>query len=310
MIDIHKMDIAVSAGKTDLNLLTVFAALAEHRNVTQAGISLGLSQPAMSAALAKLRAQFNDPLFVRTGRGMRPTPRAEQLAEPVQRVLRAVSSEILNAPAFDASRAVRTFTIITPDIGEAVFLPKILRHGASAAPNVTWRTVSIPSSHAAGALEEGMADLAVGYFPDLARPSFYQQRLFRNTFVCIVRADHPRVGHAVTSAQFLREAHAVVHPAGRTHIFDRFMEKRRIERRIAADLAHFTSLLTVIATTDLIATVPRDVGIVFTRLAGVRMLEPPMQPPPFDVRQHWHRRAHEDEGSIWLRRTVRELFHD
>jgi len=300
----------MDAAKADLNLLTVFAALAEHRNVTQAGISLGLSQPAMSAALAKLRAQFGDPLFVRTGRGMRPTPRAEQLVKPVQRVLRAVATDILQSPAFDPSRAVRTFTIITPDIGEAVFLPKLLAYGATAAPNVTWRTVSIPSSHAAAALEEGVADLAVGYFPDLARTSFYQQRLFRNTFVCIVRTDHPRIGQSLSSAQFLREAHAIVHPAGRTHLFDHFMERRRIERRISADLAHFTSLLTLIATTDLIATVPRDVGVVFTRLARVRMLEPPLQPPPFSVKQHWHRRAHADAASAWLRRTVLALFHD
>ena len=160
------------------------------------------------------------------------------------------------------------------------------------------------------ALEEGIADLAIGYFPDLVRPGFYQQRLFRNSFACIVRSDHPRVGARLTREQFLQEAHAIVRPAGRTHIFEQFMEKRRITRHVRADLAHFTSLLTVIAASDLIATVPLDIGHVFSQLANIRTLAPPFQPPAFDVKQHWHRRVHGDAANVWLRETVRELFHD
>lgn len=303
---IHNLDIV----NADLNLLVVFAALIERRSVTQAGIALGLSQPAMSAALAKLRTQFADPLFVRTGHGMKPTPRALELADPVARVLRAVALEILQRPVFEPATAKRTFTIVTPDIGEVVFLPKILAYAERHAPHIMFRSITIPSPGASEALAEGVADLAIGYFPDLVRPGFYQQRLFRNSFVCIVRSDHPRIGARLTRDQFLQEAHAIVRPAGRTHIFERFMEKRRITRHVRADLAHFTSLLTVIATSDLIATVPLDIGNVFTRLANVRTLAPPLQPPAFDVKQHWHRRVHGDAANIWLRKTVRELFHD
>lgn len=296
--------------KVDLNLLVVFAALIERKSVTRAGVDLGLSQPAMSAALAKLRAQFADPLFVRTGHGMKPTPRALELADPVARVLRAVALELLQRPVFEPATTQRTFTIITPDIGEIVFLPKMLAHAERHAPHISFRSITAPSPGASEALEEGVADLAVGYFPDLVRPGFYQQRLFRNSFVCILRMDHPRIGARLTREQFLREAHAIVRPAGRTHIFERFMEKRRITRHVRADLAHFASLLTVIATSDLIATVPLDIGNVFSRLANIRTLAPPFQPPSFDVKQHWHRRVHGDAANIWLRETVRELFHD
>src|SRR5450631_2680008 len=131
-MQIYNLDIA----KADLNLLVVFAALIERRSVTRAGIALGLSQPAMSAALAKLRLQFSDPLFVRTGHGMKPTPRALQLTDPIARVLRSVALEILQRPVFEPATAQRTFTIITPDIGEVVLLPKLLAHAQKHAPQV------------------------------------------------------------------------------------------------------------------------------------------------------------------------------
>ncbi|MEO8751303.1 MAG: LysR family transcriptional regulator [Casimicrobiaceae bacterium] len=296
--------------KTDLNVLMVFAAMLEHGNVTRAGIALGLSQPAMSAALKKLRTQLGDPLFVRGGHGMRPTPRALQAAGPVKRVLAAVKTEILQAPAFDPATATRSFTIITPDIGEVVFLPKLLAYAVRHAPDIDFRSLPIPSPGAGDALEAGVADLAIGYFPDLARPGFYQQRLFRNAFVCILRNDHPQIGSQLTMEAFLRASHAVVRPAGRTHVFDAFLEKRRIRRRVRVEIAHFASLLTIVAESDLIATVPSDIGEVFSRMAKIRLLPPPIQPPRFDVKQHWHGRVHVDAANRWLRKSLRELTHD
>ena len=291
-------------------MLAVFDALLEHQSVTRAGQALGLSQPAMSAALAKLRTQFDDPLFVRTGRGMKPTPRALELADPVHRVLDTIKLEILQAPAFDPAIAERTFTIITPDIGEIAFLPKVLPHLQREAPGITLRSVAMPASETAQALESGAADLAVGYFPDLARAGYYQQRLFRNSFVCIVRADHPRFAERITLRQFLDASHAVVRPAGRSHIFERFLEERGLKRHVRLDIGHFTSLLTIIAESDLIATVPLDIGQVFARLAKIRLLEPPIKPPRFDVKQHWHQRFHKDPANTWLRQTLWQLFHD
>ena len=296
--------------KIDLNVLVVFAAMLERGSVTRAGIALGLSQPAMSAALKRLRAQFGDPLFVRTGHGMRPTPRALQAAEPVKRVLETVKTEILQAPAFDPTTATRSFALITPDIGEVVFLPRLLTYAEQHAPGIDFKSFAISSPGAGDALEAGMADLAIGYFPDLARPRFHQRRLFKNSFVCIVRTDHPQIGSQLTMEAFLRASHAVVRPAGRTHVFDAFLEKRGMQRRVRAEIGHFMSLLTIIAASDLIATVPLDIGEVFSRMAKIRLLPPPIQPPRFDLRQYWHNRVHADAANMWLRRTVRELIHD
>lgn len=294
----------------DLNVLVVFDAMLQHGSVTRAGHALDLSQPAMSAALSKMRTQLGDPLFVRTGHGMRPTPRALQLAAPVKAILDMVRLDVLQQPAFDPATARRTFTIITPDIGETVFLPRLLAYLQAHAPHVGIRSTAISSEGAGEALELGRADLAIGYFPDLAKPGFYQQRLFRNTFACLVRSDHPRIGGTLTVEDFLRESHALVRPAGRTHLFEQFLDEKNIKLDVRAELSHFASLLTIVPSSDLIATVPRDIGVVFAGLADVRLLDPPIEPPSFHLMQHWHTIAHADSANVWLRQLVKGLFED
>ena len=297
-------------GDLDLNGLRVFDALMLQGSVTRAGQMLGLSQPAMSAALAKLRGQLGDALFVRTGRGVRPTPRASQLAPTVRRVLDMIRDEIVHPRPFDPARSRREFTIVTPDIGEVVFIPPLLKQAEQHAPDVAFRAVPIPFPAAAEALESGEADLAIGYFPDLAKAGFYQQRLFRNSFVCIVRAGHPHAGERFSLPQFRAATHVVVRPAGRVHLFEQFLRTRGIELDVRLHLSHFTSLPTVIERSNIVATVPRDIGHVFARLARVRLIDPPLQPPVFDVKQHWHGRVNSDAGHKWLRETVRSLFQD
>lgn len=294
----------------DLNVLVVFAAMLQHQSVTRAGQALDLSQPAMSAALAKMRIQLGDPLFVRTGHGMRPTPRALQLAEPVHRLLDIIRMDVLQQPPFDPLMARRVFTIITPDIGETVFLPRMLAYAQSHAPQIAIRSVAISSEGAGEALEEGKADLAIGYFPDLARAGFFQQRLFKNSFVSMIRADHPRIGDTLTMEAFMAEAHAIVRPAGRTHLFERFLEAKHIKLDVRVELSHFASLLTIIPGSDLIATVPRDIGHVFATLAKVRLVDAPVQPPAFHLMQHWHSIVNADPANIWLRQMVKSLFDD
>lgn len=294
----------------DLNVLVVFAAMLQHQSVTRAGQALNLSQPAMSAALAKMRVQLGDPLFVRTGHGMRPTPRALQLAEPVHKLLDIVRLDVLQQPPFDPSTARRIFTIITPDIGETVFLPKMLAYAQQHAPHIAIRSMAISSEGAGEALEVGKADLAIGYFPDLAKAGFFQQRLFKNSFVSIVRANHPRIRDELTMEMFMAEAHAIVRPAGRTHLFERYLDAKHIKLDVRVELSHFASLLTIISSSDLVATVPRDIGHVFATLAKIRLVDPPLQPPSFHLMQHWHSIVNADPANIWLRHMVKSLFND
>jgi DNA-binding transcriptional LysR family regulator len=292
----------------DLNLLVVFAALAEQRSVTRAAEALGLSQPATSAALARLRVLLADPLFVRAGSDMRPTPRAAQLAGPIRRVLDAVKEEILLAQAFDPATTDRLFTVLTPDIGEMNFLPRVLAHLASSAPGANLKAQSMPPHAAAEALESGAADLAVGYFPDLHRAGFFQQRLFRNEHVCILRRDHPTIGKSLTLKQFLAASHAVVRPEGREHVFEQFLQANSLRRRVRLEVSHFMSLLPIISSSDLLATVPRDMADVCVRHGNIRLLATPMKSPVIDVHQFWHRRFHKDAAHAWFRAVVNELF--
>ena len=292
----------------DLNLLVVFDAMVEHRSVTRAGEAIGLSQPAMSAAVARLRALFDDTLFVRTGAEMKPTPRALELAEPVRRVMDTIHTEVLQRSGFDPATTERTFTLLTPDIGEVNFLPRLLTGFAQVAPSAHLRTVAKPRQAAAEALESGTAELAVGYFPDLQKAGFFQQKLFDNPHVCIVRSGHPTVGKRITLKEYLAASHAVVRPDGREHVFEQFFQQRGLRRKVAVELSHFMSLLPVIDSSDLIATVPRDFADVCSRYTSVRIIDTPIKSPVIAVHQFWHRRFHKDPANAWLRSVIHSLF--
>ncbi len=292
----------------DLNLLVVFDAMVEHQGVSRAAEAVGLSQPAMSAAVARLRVLFGDPLFVKVGLRMQPTPRAVELAVPIRRVVETVRNEVLQAARFEPSTTSHLFSIVTPDIGEAKFLPPILARFAVDAPSAGLRTLSMPRHAAAEALESGRAELAIGYFPDLHKAGFFQQKLFANGYVCIVRGDHPEIGSTLTRAQYLAASHAVVRPEGREHLLEQVLEAQGLRRRVAIELAHFMTLLPIIAGSDLLATVPRDLAEVLARYADLRLLEAPIALPVIDVRQFWHRRFHKDPANVWLRGMVQALF--
>lgn len=292
----------------DLNLLVVFSVLAEQRSVTRAAEAIGLSQPATSAALARLRLLLGDPLFVKAGPEMRPTPCAAQLMAPVRQILEMVRGEILQARAFDPATTTRTFSVLTPDIGEINFLPRVLSHLAGVATGANIKAVSLPRHAAAEALESGAVDLAMGYLPDLQRAGFFQQRLFRNEHVCIVRRDHPTIGESISLRQFLEANHAVVRPDGREHVFEQFLQAQGMHRRVRLEVAHFMSLLPIISTSELIATVPRDLAEVCVRYGDIRMLDTPMKSPVIEVHQFWHRRFHKDAAHRWLRGVVHRLF--
>ena len=292
----------------DMNLLVVFDAMIEHRSVTRAAEAVGLSQPAMSAAVARLRAWFDDPLFVKTGSEMKATPRALALAKPVRRVIETVKGEILQQSGFDPHKTDRTFTIITPDIGEVNFLPKLLERLSQSAPQARLRAISKSRPAAAAALESGEAELAIGYFPDLQKAGFFRQKLFDSPHVCIVRSDHPVVKERLSLKQYLALSHVVVQPDGREHVFDLYLAQRGIKRKVVLELSHFMSLLPVIESSDLIATVPADLADVCQRYATIRKVAVPIKSPVIPLHQFWHRRFHKDPANIWIRGVVHSLF--
>jgi DNA-binding transcriptional LysR family regulator len=298
--------------KVDLNLFPILLALYDELSVSRAAQTLGMSQPAVSMALRKMRGTFNDPLFVRAPRGITPTPRTHALVAAVRPLVTQVQAGVLAEELFNPSVSTRPFTFALSDVGEMVFLPRILEQMRSQAPHSGIRSVSMPPEQTALGLEKGEIDLAVGYFPDLVRQSFFQQRLFTHEFACLMRAGHPLRAKRLTLETFLAMEHAVVRAEGRSQeIFERYLERRKIRRKVVLLTPHFLSLPMVIARSDLVTTVPHALALYFSRLSPeLVIVRPPFDIAGFDLKQHWHHKFHNDSRNQWIRKQIAQLFND
>jgi DNA-binding transcriptional LysR family regulator len=198
------------------------------------------------------------------------------------------------------------------DLGEMVFMPKILRRIRQLAPQAAVRSFAASAAQIGRGLESGEIDLAVGYFPDLKEKPFLQRHLFFHHFVCLLRANHPITSPTLSLSQFLSLEHAVVYGAGRTYeIFERFLQAKKIRRRVALETPHFMSIPFIISQSDLIVTVPHAVGMfVKSGHMNIRIAQPPMRTPKIDLKLHWHRNFQRDPKIKWLRELVADLFTD
>jgi DNA-binding transcriptional LysR family regulator len=292
----------------DLNLLVVFDALLRMGSVTRAASELRMSQPATSFALNKLRTMLGDPLFVRTARGIHPTPHAEQLAQPLAAILERIRADLLQQPTFVPEHAERSITLNMPDIGELVFLPLIVKRLMSISPKLAVRTTNLPLAQIEPALRSGAIDLAMGHYPELQSAALYQQRLFTHSFVCVLRSDHPNIGEQMTRKQFIEGNHAVVHVGQANDSLDAELRSQGLERRVVLRVEHFLALPTILSESDLIFTVPSAIGARLAKLADIKLVKPPFKARPRVVKQYWHSRFHHDPANRWIRGIVAELF--
>jgi DNA-binding transcriptional LysR family regulator len=293
--------------KLDLEWLAVFDEVYKTGSVSKAAERLGLAQAAASTMLNKLRAHFDDRLFVRTAPGMQPTPHAQHIYPHVREALAQLDQARGSRTAFDAGKARRSFRICMTDISEVVLLPSLLDHLRRVAPGVHIET-EIISIESGRRLEDGEVDLAVGFMPQLDA-GFYQQTLFMQNFVCLAARNHPRIGARLTRKRFEAEAHAVISSSGTGHaIVDKTIARLGLERNVVARLSSFLSVARIVAHTELVVIVPRILGEVLATQEPVKLLEPPFALPSYAVKQHWHERFHADAGNAWLRRTVASLF--
>jgi len=293
----------------DIRLLAVFDEIYKTRSVTAAAEALELGQPAVSVALSKLRHHFGDPLFVRTSNGMEPTPFSEGLVRPVRAVLDALALVLDHRSEFDPATSDRTFRICMTDISQLVLLPKLWKRLRATAPGVRIE-ISPLSADTPRMLESGEADLALGFIPQL-EAGFYQQLLFRQNFVCMVAADHPRIADGLSLAQFEAEDHAVISSSGSAPaIVEREIARQGIKRRVALKIPNFLGAAFVIEHTDLLVTIPRRLGDVLQGRGAFRIFPVPFELPEYEVKQHWHERYHQDEGNRWLRGVVSELLSE
>lgn len=290
--------------RLDLNLLLLLDGLLGSGNLSATARRMGISQPSASAGLAKLRHFFHDELFVRTGRGLRPTPFAQDLEKPVRSVIEKISHEILRQPAFEPLESDREFTLTMPDLGEVIFLPSIITKVHAEAPRVSLKCINVPYADVAEALEDGTVDLAIGYFPDLLEPAVKSQLLFEDDMVCIARAGHPRLGPVMSLEAFLELDHLVFDYQGRQEHFVDWDLKFGLKRRPLLQVPHFMSVPRLVASTDMISIVPRSLASSFAQQYRLQIVEPPLTLTSVTLKQFWHRRMHKEPALVWLRGIV------
>jgi DNA-binding transcriptional LysR family regulator len=284
----------------DMNLLVVLDALLAERNATRAAERLGMTQPAVSRALSRLRAFFGDPLFVRAPTGLVATPHAEGLAPALRGALEQLGHVVDRAVTFEPASSKRRFTISAADLAESAVLPGLMRLLAGEAPGVDIQ-VRAPDDALLEQLEGGEVDLAVGIFQD-APAAFRRQTLFRDGFACLVRADHPAVADRLTLDDYVALGHILISPRSRDGGFvDRALAELGKERRVALLVPHFLVAPLVAATTDLVVTMPRSIAGRVAAGSGLRVLDPPIELPGFAISQMWHERVHDDTAHAWLR---------
>ena len=297
----------------DLNLLVALDALLRECSVTRAADIVGLSQPAMSRALGRLRDVFDDPLLVRAGHAMVPTPRAHALAEPLGDALDAVRRTFEPTGAFDPQTAERSFLVSAVDTTQSVVLPPLLDHLAREAPGVEVATAPLrASSETFAQLASGRLDLAIGRFespPDGMRRAL----LYSDTIVCLVRRDHPRVRGRLSMKRYLAESHlsaSPVSPAEVPYTIEGLLTEQGLARRVACTVENLAIAPLVVARTDLVCSAPSRTIAPFARGLALRTLAPPFAAPGFDLHLAWHERNDRDAGHRWLREALTSLFSD
>jgi len=292
----------------DLNLLLVFDGVLREKSVTRAGQRVGLSQPALSNALARLRKLFGDPLFVRTPGGMNPTPFALRLADPVRQALDLLEVTLREQAGFDPAATTRAFRFHMSDIGEVVFLPPLLERLKRDAPGARVEVAQFPVDGIREALETGKIDIALGFMPELGG-GIAQRRLFRDRYVCLARKDHPVIRRTLTAAQFRAVRHVLIASSGTGHeVVERMLAEEGLGGSIALRVPHFMVVPMILARTDLVCTVPWQLAQAFKAMGSFRTHEVPLAIPTFDVRLLWHERFEQEPGNRWLREQLLDLF--
>jgi len=293
----------------DLNLITVFDALLRNRSVTLAGAELGLSQPAMSYSLAKMRRTFNDPLFFRVGNEMQATALAVELAAPLREVVDRLRLEVFGRKAFDPRTTTRAYFYCMTDIAESYFLPGLMRELQRLGARVTLRSSLLAPPVLKAGLASGEVDFVVGIFPDLDGPDYYQQALYDSSFVCVARGRNPIVKGRLTLRRFIDAPQvAVSAPARSQQLFEATLRQLDIRQTVSLRVQNFLALIEIVAKTDLIAVVPFEAAETLQKIGRLKIYPLPFATPTFTIRQYWHRRYNNDPANRWLREVFSRLY--
>lgn len=292
----------------DLNLLVLFQHLMVERRVSKVADRMGLTQPAVSNALAKLRRSLGDELFLRTPSGMVPTPFAEQLAESVGHALGLIHGGLNQRAQFDPASAQRTVNIGMTDIGEIVFLPALIDCLRREAPGVTLSTQRNTAVNLRDDMESGKVDLAIGLLPQL-KSGFFQRRLFEQRYVCLFRRGHALDRARISLADYAAAEHLVIVSSGTGHAkVDDLIRKAGVDRLVRLTVPHYVGVGHILQRTDMVATVTERLAEKLVDPFGLVFRPHPVKLPEAPINVFWHAKAHRDPFNQWLRRMIFELF--
>jgi DNA-binding transcriptional LysR family regulator len=298
----------------DLNLLVYLDVLLTECNVSRAAVRLGITQPAMSNGLRRLRELFDDPLLVRTSKGMQPTERAEALQPAVREALSIIEQTVQPQAEFDPAASTRVFRIMASDYGEATLLPPLLRHLADAAPGVALDILT-PSDVSFADLEQGRVDMAINRFDHMPN-SFHQNTIWHDSFSCVFNQQHPLASN-FNLETYLASRHIWVsktgmgqgvginpHESMRLGRVDETLSELGHERHIVVFTRHYGVAAMIAQEPNLVATLPTRLAQTLRGDDSLQIRQAPFMVPPFELKMIWSPLLHHNPGHQWFRRLV------
>lgn len=294
--------------RIDLNLFVVLDAVCSEGNLTRAAKTLNLSQPAVSHALARLREMLKDPLFVRQGSQMMPTPLTRTLIGPIRQALQTLDASVQHGRAFEPAQARRTFYIGFRDVLEATTLPPLISQLKQIAPLVDIASVRVDRRELESELAGGTLDLAIDVLLPVAE-SVRRARIARDTLVVVARRDHPVVSGRLDLETYLAQSHALVSSRRKGPGLED-LELARIgrQRHIGLRCQHYYAACRVVSESDLLLTMPEQYAHIANANLPNCILPLPLEMPPLDVYLYWHAHAEHEPANRWLRETLLALF--
>jgi DNA-binding transcriptional LysR family regulator len=291
----------------DLNLLRLFDAVYRQRSVSRAADSLDLTQPAASHGLTRLRLLIKDPLFVRAPGGVRPTPKADRLAQAVREALGTLEEALNESAQFDPRQSRKTFRIHMSDIGEGRFLPDLMVMLREQAPGVRVETMPLPRAEITDALDSGRIDFGFGFLPSVKETQRVQ--LLKDRYIVLLRQGHPFTRRRRTGKALLEDLKLLEFVAVRTHADTlRILQLLNLEDRLRLTTEHFMVLPSIVKATDLAVVMPHNIARGFAEEGGYSIVEPPFPLRDFAVSLHWSKRFEADPGNRWLRQAIVALY--
>jgi DNA-binding transcriptional LysR family regulator len=299
---------SIQLAQIDLNLLVTFEALFEERSVTVAAQRLYLGQPAMSAALGRLRILFGDELFIRVGREMQPTTKAVAIAPGIFAALHQIRHTIQTSQNFNPASDQRDFAIASPDYTSFVVIPKLIAHCQEVAPNLNFRMIEFEKDIVGDLLEKGTVNLALGVFQNPPRQTICVP-LFQEHFVGIASKNHPVLMQKPISLEVFANLSHALNTIRRDAIgeVDHVLALHNLHRRIVLTVPHMLVLPSIIASTDLIAAIPSRMAQYFSKLDEIEIFDLPMEIPKWTVSMLWSKLNDKDDANCWLRQMLHKL---